>query len=313
MAQTRQERVIEACEKGNTNLVKELITSLNFKEKEIGLCKAIQNGHLDIVKIFFKNRQKWHDYNTCDCFTEACEYNQKEILEFLFLVYPTGPESFCPLSRASACGHTDIVKMLLTKNEMNSLTLALCLIDACKNGYLETVQYLLSTDAMKSVRNPLKISVSSNNIDIVKAFVKNGAVELSKLYFDECLKEASGNIEIVRYILSLIKDRENFSEAIISAVQQRHFQVAVLLINQYSPAKPEYIVDNRAVTFKQCEIRDLLNAGAKFIITKEVKVLLKKRADKFPWKLLDHVFLRTGNCAYDCHILGHILKFIPFT
>lgn len=138
----------------------------------------------------------------------------------------------------SACeeGYTELVKLLLEKGadihteESNSLR------RASKHGHIEIVKLLLENGANihAGKDSALYVSCVNGHTDIVKLLVEKGA----DIYTTSALQQAAykGHIEIAKFLLSTLRQREKFPEKeILSdilnvAAQRGHFEITKLML-----------------------------------------------------------------------------------
>jgi ankyrin repeat protein len=151
-----------ACEKGNLDEVRYLLTSPELKEhadihhyEDAGLSDACWHGHFDIVKYLLTSPDLKEHANLNDHKEKSCG----------------------ALLNACGAGHFEIVKYLLTSSDLKEHALINWvfmppLSAACEKGHFEIVKYLLTSPDLKEhsdiTMNVLLATIAKNQIDILK-------------------------------------------------------------------------------------------------------------------------------------------------
>jgi hypothetical protein len=199
---------LDACDNGNLDEVKYLITSDDLKitadvhcENDRGLRLVCSRGHLNLIKYFLSS--------------DDCKHS--------FSINTIGSQ---PLISAfnSACnsGQLNIIKYFLTLNDIKdsdkfTINEGFCI--ACRNGYLEVVQYLLNFHKPKMEKfawsssmyseyyyfNALNQACYCSKMDIVQYLINsidNKQINISKisenLLNTACVK---GDLEMIQYLI----------------------------------------------------------------------------------------------------------------
>ena len=204
-------RYVEACEKGDLEVVRYLLTSKNLKNKaeidspsdygDIGLTSACRYGHLDIVRYLLTSSElKIHaDINRQEecALKYACVFGQLEIVQYLLI---------SPELRYHANMHYENV---FSEN---------ALIYAFKKGHINIVKYLLNSPDLKvhadiqSLGNYIfNYGCTVGNIEIID-YLLSGKEPI----------EPNNKIEIIKYITSSPELREYASIKIDTSI---HFDV----------------------------------------------------------------------------------------
>lgn len=166
---------------------------------------ACENGHLDLVKILVNNSRDNLNSNDCK----------------LFINKKSTENDKSPLQLAFDNNHEKIVNYLVKNVSETNLNMGdeedvdSLLHQACENGYVETVEYLLTQHSNKfsinqknfSGATPLLIACKNGFFDLIKYLIENQQAELKPYeYFGGTYNPLGaackfGNIEIVKYLL----------------------------------------------------------------------------------------------------------------
>lgn len=224
-----------ACGGGHLEIVKYLIQNgMNFSTHEnnnkfehiLGsreLLMACGKGHIDIVKYFIES--KLVNVNTQDLsgntgLYEACDMGHFDIVKYLVEKgADINRECFCSLTclrAASIKGYTNIVQYLTekganlsTKHDSISGVKISPLYNACSNGKLDVVKYLIDSLGAKfdeDVIGPndhteLYVACENNHYEVVKYLVEKGAKVncINNSYLSIACQ--NGYIEIVKFLI----------------------------------------------------------------------------------------------------------------
>jgi hypothetical protein len=160
---------IQACEDGELDKVKYLLTSPNLAENvsisyksDQALRNACKHGHLDIVKYLLTSSDLsihanlHHDHDTS--FVLACYSGNLDLVKYL-------------LTSEELSSHPNIHTIYMDSPDY-ALTLA------CQKGYIEIVKYLVSSNELTEHANihadddrPLLSSYKNGHLDIVRFFI----------------------------------------------------------------------------------------------------------------------------------------------
>jgi ankyrin repeat protein len=269
------ESLAEACENGNLDLVKLLLTDkdLPLKAKEYYVTKqfeysnsliiACKNGHLDIAKYLL---------------TSEDLKNTKR----------SDNEIGAALSTSAAYGHLDIVKFLLTDDNVDYIDIfenPNSFISACGSGELEIVKYLLVSPDIKVHVDPQKYVIgfqracANNYVNVAKYLLED--TDLLQNITSSTYKEIFSNVrryssvDALDYLLknTYINEHVDINSQFITAIQDKNFEIVKYFIFEYDIKKDqkieESIKDNIEIQ-NWFKVRDLKqNLNNELIISQE--------------------------------------------
>ena len=182
--------------------------------KKPRLDKAIQNGHLKIVKFLLEYGSKM---SKDESLLIASEYGQIDIVKYLIEnaganIDHEDPETgYTPIFEATYGNHLDVVKYLVENgSKLTGIIFNSIIVGASKNGYIKILDYLAKNGVdMESKNNDgdtrLHSAVKENHkIESVKCLIENGADLEAKDEYDRtplyCAVE-EGHFEIVKCLV----------------------------------------------------------------------------------------------------------------
>lgn len=183
---------IKACKEGNLTNIKFSLTSKELYEKadinksdDVGLYFACSNGHLEVVKYLLESPDlKWHS---------KLAYSARHLSD-------TGFYAAC------SAGHKDVVDYLLTKLEKNSPmireSVQCCLFEACRDGNLKNVEYLLNDPSLKEYLDihanddlAFQLAATGNHLNIVYFLIKDMNIEKTLFITDMLSNDTSEEVQ----------------------------------------------------------------------------------------------------------------------
>ncbi|CAF1198500.1 unnamed protein product [Adineta ricciae] len=219
-----------ACRYGYLNLLKYLFESKQINPSQLRTEHGATCAHdaavcdqIDILKyIFYQCKQL--QWNTRDELGNtplhlAASYNSHNVLHYLLNQQHADPHNpsyngFLAIHYASEHGHNECIKLLLTKSpdtvnqQTNQLSTPIHL--ACQNGFLATVQLLISYGANFQLKdqngsNCLHMACGNGHIDIVQWLVEKQNVNVNECDYQNCTPlhyaAMNGNEHLINYLL----------------------------------------------------------------------------------------------------------------
>ena len=250
---------IEACKNDNIELIKKIYQLkdwiFNIKDEtdiyteEDALCFCCRNGYLNVVKyICSTNTVDIHEKKE-EPFTLACQCNHLDIAKFLYDIDPSIDiyvDSCNPFALACKFNNLEVVKWLIDiePSVLDSEEFPDYFTESCENGSIETIKYILSVkedlftriDAKELIKT---VSYTSNQ-DVLKWLLEKVSISNSDIidstFTSACFK---GNINIVKYLISIYKDVENDYENIAKlsfniACKQSDWEIVNFIRTSYS-------------------------------------------------------------------------------
>jgi len=240
---------------------------------------ACVNGHLEIVRSLFLNRNVDIHAEHDDALRTASENGHLEVVRFLI---ENGAnihaEHDQALRYASKNGYLDIVRLLLENDANVNAYHNEALRNASENGYLEIVELLIENGANIHADRDESVCLASENghLEVVRFLVENGAnIQVANNY---ALRNASrnGHLEVVRLLLDNEADIHAENDlALIFATQNGHLEVIRLLlqrganIHTYNDAVLYHAFLNNRINI----VEFLLNNGA--VINRDIINILQ--------------------------------------
>ena len=222
---TREKNInlfLEACKTGDINMIKQLIYIVNTEWYRIKcmfeiLCKE---GHNEIIKYIIDNlSEEYNEYKNLAAYKFTC-MNIREIFS-------------TSLKCAGNVSCIEIIQYIIDiqqkHNIQNMIDIQNIFIDACGNGQLDVIKYLLRYENINIHINNEKAFITAchgGNIDIVKYLINycekydekiNIHADYDKAFFLCCI---NNRIDVIEYLLKYceknnsiidIKNREIFS------------------------------------------------------------------------------------------------------
>lgn len=201
-----QKQLIEACIKGDLELVKLLINQGKYLDIVPAFKTAISHGHIDIVKFLFEKGVDIKNYY--NYMRLACESNNKDGVRFLmenkvycvhscfnwiikydhldlFKIYLNDGNyfDFEDISPVITYERLNMVKVLLEKELINASEI---LEEACKQGKIEIVEYLMSNPDIteEELNKSFHIAIKYQRVNIVRFLVERRGCRLYEEYAD---------------------------------------------------------------------------------------------------------------------------------
>ncbi|KAJ3327058.1 hypothetical protein HDU76_012399, partial [Blyttiomyces sp. JEL0837] len=177
-------------------------------------------------------------------------------------------------------GHLEFLKWLIIEickdmqtDEFLMATLQFCLDGACRNGYLEMVQYLFTFDGVfinDGEHRRIRAAAMRNHIDIVKWILEFSTDELEEQKL-QALSGAcqGGHLELVKYLLSQgipTSSYEHIPSALVFACEKGNVEIVKLLLESGAARSNSFEAKHQAF-LKACEsghlevIKHLLTLG----------------------------------------------------
>jgi len=162
--------------------------------------KICEFGYLNLLKAYLRNDVK-KDYNMA--FPAAIEY-----------------------------GHLDLVKYLISQNNVTKINENSLFEEAIKNNQISIAKYILSlyTDVKIDINHALWFAVSYGRFDMVKYLVSIGADVRYNNYW--AIEEAvsDGHIEILKYLVSLAPGIK-INNMLFEAISNGHLDVVKYIVS----------------------------------------------------------------------------------
>ncbi|EGG22277.1 hypothetical protein DFA_04395 [Cavenderia fasciculata] len=181
-----------ACSKGFTDIVKYILDNRTEQWGEDAMDAAIQNGHLEVVKVIFFD--KINGGGTRNALNYAADHGYLEIVKFLHENSDKGCSCYA-MDHAAENGHYEIVKFLSEHRTEGASTNAMD--GAAKNGHFEIVKYL-SEYRSEGAYRAMDLAAENGHLEILKYLHFNRSEGATAMAMDWAAQNR--HIDIVKYL-----------------------------------------------------------------------------------------------------------------